>query len=454
MRRTALVVLALAAITAAVAAAASSRGPAVAVPQAVKSPTKGVGPLLAVVPGVRGPVLGRADKRALWIARHGPRLRLHNNFVGWAYSPERDLLAVATEREAGTTDPIPAVQFVRPYSLARVGNTKLDDGHIAALAWGENRVNVVVERWCCPASVEVISIDAGTMKVVSRQRLSNALVQAGRAGGTLVLVVGPAVGIGTATLVVIDPSGAVRTATLSRTVAGRDMPNEEEQPDFSKLRQDIPGLAVDPDGGRAFVVPASGAVAAVSLASLAVSYHDVAQPVSLLGRLHDWLEPNAAAKGINGPIRTARWLGNGVLAVTGGDEAISGDPSQNVRMTWTPAGLKLIDTNTWGSKLIDRGADTFTVAGDTLLATGARWDSQEEMRAGMGLVAYGFDGARKVAALRGSAAYVLLAFRGRAYVAVADNAHVTKVVDLANGAMLKDRRAPLAQLLLGDGSTS
>src|SRR5919109_2044052 len=201
MRRIALVVLALAAITAAVAAAASSRGPAVAVPQAVKSSAKGVGPLLAVVPGVRGPVLGRADKRALWIARRGPRLRLRNIFVGWAYSPERDLLAVATEREAGTTDPLPAVQFIRSSSLARVGITKLDDGHIAALAWGDNRVNVVVERWCCPASVEVISIDAATMKIVSRQRLSNALVQAGRAGGTLVLVVGAAGGVGTATLV-------------------------------------------------------------------------------------------------------------------------------------------------------------------------------------------------------------------------------------------------------------
>jgi hypothetical protein len=451
MRRNALAVAAVAAALAGVAASAASRGPAVAVPRAVDAPAKGPWALLAVVPGRRGPVLGRADKRALWIARRSPRLRLDNALAGWAYSPERDLLAVATEREAGTAEPTPAVQFIQPHSLRRLGTTRLDDGYVAAISWAQNRVNVVLQRGCCPASLEAVSIDTSSRRVVARQTLANALVQSQRVGGTLVLLVGPPRGVGTATLVTVDPSGAVRSVALSQILAGSDSPSAEGETDPTRLHQNIPALALDP-AGRAFVVPASGPAAEITLSNLDVSYHSVAQPVSLLGRLHDWVEPNATAKGVAGPIREARWLGSGVLAVSGGDEAVSKDAGGDVRISWTPAGLRLIDTNTWGSKVLDRGADAFTVERDNLLATGARWDSLEQARTGMGLVDYGFDGSRRLAVLRGRAAAVQLTWRGRAYVSVSDE-RVTKVVDLRTGALLKDRRAPLAQLLIGDAST-
>src|SRR5205814_8698871 len=67
-----------------------------------------------------------------------------------------------------------------------------------------------------------------------------------------------------------------------------------------------------------------------------------------------------------------RWLGSGVVAVTGGDETATVDASNQVHVSWAPAGLTLIDTNTWGTKLIDRGADSFAVDGDSLLVTGDR----------------------------------------------------------------------------------
>jgi hypothetical protein len=447
MRRTAVAVMAVAALAAA-AAASSSRVPAVAVPKAVWAPA-GTGPLLAVVQGRRGPILGRVDKRALELARRSPRLALHNPVAAWAYSPDRRVLAVATETLAGTEDPIPSVQFVDPFSLRRLASTKLDDGHATALVWAGDHVNLVLERWCCPASFDVVTIDAATHALVSRQRFENALVQVQRVGNSIVVLTGPAAGIGTAGLTVVDPSGTVRSIVLGQIQAGTDLVNADAS-DFTKAHQNIPGLAVDAASGRAFVVPATGAIAEVSLASLAVSYHTVTEPVSFLGRLHDLVEPKAEAKGISGPVRSARWLSDGVIAVFGGDESVSVDPNGDPAFGWKPAGLTLVDTNTWGSRSIDPGADSLTIEGDNLLATGSSWASQAQGQHGIGLVDYGFDGARRLALFQGRPAFVGLVFRGRAYVYLDG---VIKVVDLASGKLLRDRVARLPiWLLVGDGS--
>jgi hypothetical protein len=447
MRRTVVAVLAVAALAAA-AAASSSRVPTVAVPKAGRAPA-GTGPLLAVVQGRRGPILGRVDRQTLGLARRSPRLALRNPVAAWGYSPDRRVLAVATEILPGTEDPIPLVQFVDPFSLRRLARTKLDDGHAAALVWAGDRVNLVLERWCCPASFDVVTIDAATHALVSRQRVENAVVNVQRAGNSIVVLTGPAAGIGTAGLTVVDPSGTVRSIVLGQIQAGTDLANADA-PDFTQPHQNIPGLAVDAASGRAFVVPASGAIAQVSLASLAVSYHTVAEPVSFLGRLHDLLEPKAEAKGISGPVRAARWLGDGVIAVFGADESVSVDQNGDPAFGWKPAGLTFVDTNTWGAKSIDPGADSLTIAGDNLLATGSSWASQVQGQHGMGLVDYGFDGVRRLALFQGRPAFVGLVFRGRAYVYVEG---VLKVVDLAAGTLLRDRVARLPSwLLVGDGS--
>jgi hypothetical protein len=444
MKRSVLALLVAFAALAAVAASASSRAPTVAVPQAAKSPAKEVGPLLAVVPGARGPVLGRADKRAIWVARRSPKVRLYNTVRAWAYAPEASAIALATQPEA--SDGGAKLHFVEPRLLSRVAVSRLPWGNVAALAWGDDRVNVVLQD---SGQIEIVSVDAATHRVSVAAKIDGSLVGSDRVGGRLVLLTGPAQGIGTASLAVVEPTGALRTVALAEIQAGSDVGDESKPPDFGKMRQNIPALAVDPDSGRAFVIPASGSVAQVSLSTLAVSYHSLAQPVSLLGRLHDWVEPKAEAKGLTGPVRTARWLGSGVVAVTGGNETATLDASNQLHVSWAPAGLTLIDTNTWGTKLIDRGADSFAVNGDSLLVTGSSWSDSD--RTGMGFAAYGFDGARKLSVLRGDSARVLLAFRGKAYLDLGRPYSAT-VVDLASGRLLTDRHAPLAQLLIGDGS--
>jgi hypothetical protein len=149
-------------------------------------------------------------------------------------------------------------------------------------------------------------------------------------------------------------------------------------------------------------------------------------------------------------VRAARWLGDGVIAVFGADESVSSDQNGDPAFSRKPAGLTFVDTNTWGSKSIDPGADSLTIAGDNLLATGSSWASQVQGPHGMGLVDYGFDGARRLALFQGRPAFVGLVFRGRAYVYVDG---VLKVVDLAAGTLLRARVARLPSwLLVGDGS--
>ena len=81
---------------------------------------------------------------------------------------------------------------------------------------------------------------------------------------------------------------------------------------------------MEPSGSRALVVPAGNRVAEVDLETLEVRYHELSEPVSLLGRLRDWLQPAAHAKTIDGPDRNAVWLESGLVAVSGANSAADG----------------------------------------------------------------------------------------------------------------------------------
>ena len=78
---------------------------------------------------------------------------------------------------------------------------------------------------------------------------------------------------------------------------------------------------------------------------LGVSYHELSQPGSLFPRLRDWLDPAADAKISFGWSREADWLGDGLVALSGSDYH---------GLSSTPAGLKLIDTEAWGVRPLDR----------------------------------------------------------------------------------------------------
>jgi hypothetical protein len=69
--------------------------------------------------------------------------------------------------------------------------------------------------------------------------------------------------------------------------------------------------------------PAQDVVAEVDLRSLAVSYHSLERPRSLLSRLWNWIE-SAAAKQVSRYHRHARWLGGAASSRSPGSSTLAG----------------------------------------------------------------------------------------------------------------------------------
>jgi hypothetical protein len=72
---------------------------------------------------------------------------------------------------------------------------------------------------------------------------------------------------------------------------------------------------------------------------------------SVFERFRSWLDPAAGAKGSNGPIRDAVWVGDGLLAVTG----VETTASAGGRIADVADRLRLVDTDDWTYRLLDDG---------------------------------------------------------------------------------------------------
>jgi hypothetical protein len=204
--------------------------------------------------------------------------------------------------------------------------------------------------------------------------------------------------------VLADAGGGVRAVPLPRIRAGQRLSRGYRGGRYPMAR---PGLAVDPEGGRAFVVGAPGPVAEVDLASLEVTYHELSQPVSLLGRLRDWIEPPAHAHHPQGPIRQAAWLGNGRIAVWGA--RLHGD-----EVAESASGVKLVDTRDWTVRTIDdRATDAAVLAGNVLA-----WGPITESGRSIGLAIYSAEGDRRAHLFPGRSVIPRAMTGDRAYFAV------------------------------------
>ena len=244
----------------------------------------------------------------------------------------------------------------------------------------------VVSPGCCGLGDTLVSaVDADARSVLWRRDLQGSL-QAGAAyRGGFVLVLGPKYAIGPSRLLLVAPDGHVRITRLDQIRSGWQRSGSGDR---FVSHQWNPGLALDPASGRAFVVQAGAPVAEVDLRRLSVRYHQLAEPISFLGRLRDWLEPKAEAKAMEGPERRALWLGDGRLAVTGVDYQASVDSHGHQQELDKPAGLKLIDTRNWSVRTLDHTTSSVTFAGGGLFAFGTSWDSRTSKIGGSGLTAY------------------------------------------------------------------
>ena len=255
------------------------------------------------------------------------------------------------------------------------------------------------------------------------------VVQAWRAH--LVVLTAPTDHVGTAGLVEIDSYGRLQSTALDSVRAGFDAPADSTAAAAEGL---MPGLAVDPVGGQAYVVGAGQPVVQVDLTTLAVTLHGGTRTL---------------AKVENGWSRNVTWLGNGMLAVTGTNAhgAVVADGTEIG--DFEPSGLILVDTRSWTTRVVDPSASWVVAAGQRLLTTGWAWSSSGGST-GNGLSLYGLDG-RAIGHLFGSAPVSVTTAGGLAYVWFGVPSENLSVVDPATGAVLETRSTGLLELLAPSG---
>jgi hypothetical protein len=384
------------------------------------------------------PYLVRADARTMR-PRRGESLPLSGHWLGPSFSPDGKLLAVGSD---GFGD----VWLVDTRRLRLVGTVQAEEyGNVIETAWARGKLVAVVDRCCRDETTEGLTVavfDAARRAPISGHRIDGSLQAAARTSSGLVLVLGPRGRVGTARLAVADADGGPEVVALDRIAAGSEW--REGHPIGRAV---TPGVAVDDAGRRAFVVGAGTPVAEVDLETHAVKYHDLTAPVSLLGRLHDWLQPAAEAKAPpNGPQRFARWLGNGYLAVWGVDNESWVDPQGGEQWRQAAVGVKLIDTRDWSVRTLDGQASALAVADRTLLTFGALSDSGRPKMAGVGLRAYLADGTRRFQRFGAAPLDTVRVVGSRAF--VADRERSYAVLDPQTGRALRRVRGAMPEPLI------
>jgi hypothetical protein len=355
----------------------------------------------------------------------------------WAFNADRSLLAVGRCNR-------PGLRLVDARAMRIRGDVELSPypGCAARFTW--LRPDRLLATVSLGRQGELMVVDPVARRVVRHVELpAPGIWASGRTRDALVLLLVAGEGtIGPARLAVVDAEGTVRSVGIDRILAGSVVDEASEQP-HSRIVS--PGLALDPSGGRAFVVPATGPVAEVDLATLEVSYHELDLP-SPLGRFLRWLQPSAQAKGpAEGPMRQAQWLGNGLIAVSGADHSFVRGADGAVQDTSTPAGLRLVDTRTWKTRMLDPDATGFVLGPSILVARDGPRSSRPGFRA------FGFDGSERWRLPAAPDRYLVPAGPvGYVYL----SGTKAEVVDLPTGKVLRTivRKGPWPQLLAAQSS--
>jgi hypothetical protein len=420
--------------------------------------SKGIRPLTLRPASLANPLLGfsvgrldtslvRLDSRTL--LPRGRGVSLERFTAAWSFSPDRRQLVFASAYSPYSESPA-AVRFIDVSTLRRLRDLELGPAaEVQAVDWAAPERLLAVVRSCCPAVSSVSLIDTASGTVLARHVFEGELVGAGRAHGALVLLLEPA-SFGPVWLAVAGADGSFRTVVLDRVLGGVST----SPPPNSYLVDDRAGLAVDPSGGRAYAVAANGPIAEVDLERLGVTYHTLAKPASLFGRLHDWLEPKAEAKtAAERSARFALWLGDGRLAVFGRNGSARWKDGRLAVRTW-PSVLMVVDTSTWTSQVIDSRSNSAVVARDMLLSSGWSWDSETQRTIGNGIRVYGADGRQRFQLLKNRVVVQPEVFGSHAFVQKPGQDLGYWVVSLASGQVLRSvRNRPMPFLLRGAGST-
>jgi hypothetical protein len=339
-----------------------------------------------------------------------------------ARSPDGRMLALGDGR--------PGVELIDLKRMKKVGAVNLPGpGWVTFLSWQDGYLFAVVSGGRRSA---VAVIDPVGRRVLQRYRLARRIIGVQESRGTVVLLTAPREGIGPLELTVVGGKSiagkSMQSVRVREIFGGSRMENRE---DGYRAREVTPGLAVEP-GERAFIVSAGKTVAEISLHDLAVEYHTLAEPVSLLGRVRNWLEPSAGAKVLDGPQRKAEWLSSGLIAVTGADYTTVASAS-GLDVQVEAAGLSLLDPDNWSIQKINDETSDFVSFRSSLLAFGdTSWGHPAP---GHGVVGYDLAGRELFRRFDGTAVSWVEPVEGLAYVSLDEKRRA--VLDAATGRVLR-----------------
>lgn len=367
-----------------------------------------------------GSDLARVDPLTLKPSAHPLRLAGGSAWIT-ALSPDRKMLALSGGLGVASVELVD----VRRMRSRGVVDLKMD-GDLRFLSW-EGGLLAVVDDYERRA---VVTIDPRSLTVIERHPLDGTILQVERgASGQVVLLLGPRKGIGELRLAVVGGKGMTVTS-IPKLTGGSSMPRDG---DDVHAREVIPALVVDRAGRRAFVYE-EGAVVEVSLANLSATFHALSKPVSIVQRFRNWLEPEAQAKLVEGSYRSGKWIGDGRFAVSGTDFAEEGN---------APAGLVIVDTESWTLRKIADTASEVAVSKDTLLTFGYSTDE--------GIRGYDLGGNERFHLLRSESAWIQVA-GGLAYAQIGDGKRIA-VIDTATGRVLAKANVDQPVTLVDDPPT-
>jgi hypothetical protein len=315
----------------------------------------------------------------------GQAVSLQNHSGAWSLSPNGSRLAIGSDGAAH-------LRFVDTRHMRAIGNLALRSGAPRVVTWLRS------DRLLAAGLTAVSVVDPAQLRVVRRTKLPGLLEGgAARLPDGLALLLGQDVnGFAPAKVAVVDAEGRVRSVTLDRISIGFHHVDDQYE-----MRR--PGFAVDPATRRAFVVGGDYTIAEIDLRTLAVTYHGGAS--------------RAPAKALPGPVRSARWLGHGLLAVAGINALVR-------------EGLRIVDTRDWSTRFADDDSVDLAL-GDGVLVGSAPFCCPSEF------AVYGFDGTFRYRFALESG--MQLHAQGR-YGYVCHGSSLDRVIELATGLTVRDNR--------------
>jgi hypothetical protein len=383
------------------------------------------GTVLGIVWRENNAVLQRFGQPAL--TPRPSRVKLGQAGGAWSFSPDETKVALAggPPLEIRIVD-VRRMRLEGVVSLERSLVSAPADAYVIAVAWPTARRLLALVEWGA-WNHSVVVVDPVERRTVLQETIDGTLVSAAPTNDGLAFLLAPVGRIGPSRLLMLGADGNTEPIPLPGIETGL----ESIAADRAVSRIQFPGLAVDPVGRRALVVPAAGDLAEIDLVSGQVVARALHEPVSLLGRLRNWLEPTARAKASAGTERQAAWVGAHLVAVSGQDHRLT--DGQNDEQT-IPAGLALIDVRDWSKRTIDERASQFSFSAGTLLAYGIRGNSDTQEIRGMGLTAYDLGGNERFHLFGDEAIYYLETAGPLAYV-WRDGA-APAAVDLRSGSVI------------------